>query len=126
MNGRPWTQRELRALREIYPRLPAEQLAKRLGRSKPSIVWQAHRLGLRKSGDYLNAHPRSRRGGPRHRHPGTTSEYTQRRKYLAALKELRQRRQNGQRQDAVLPWDPSAESFASWLIRFRESQRPAN
>lgn len=57
---RAWSPRELRLLRELYPDLLAESVAREIGRSVRSIYAMAGLLGLRKSALFL-ASDRSRR-----------------------------------------------------------------
>lgn len=53
MSGRPWTARELAALRRRYPNEPTTQLARDIGRSLLATYNMADKLGLAKSAEYL-------------------------------------------------------------------------
>lgn len=52
MKRREWTDRELRILRDLYPDVLAETVARELGRSVSSVHQKAGLLGLRKSDDF--------------------------------------------------------------------------
>lgn len=49
MNGTPWSEGELAALRRLYPGLKAETVARELGRTTRSVHQKAKQLGIRKS-----------------------------------------------------------------------------
>lgn len=53
MSGRPWTARELSALRRRYPHEPTAQLARDIGRSVSATYNMVDRLGLCKTDEYL-------------------------------------------------------------------------
>lgn len=53
MNGVPYSAREDALLRELYPDVGTAEVARRVGRPIYSVYRRAHRLGLRKSEDYL-------------------------------------------------------------------------
>lgn len=53
MNGRPWTDRDVALLRELYPDTPTKDLVRRFGRKIQRVYAKAKQLGLRKSGAYL-------------------------------------------------------------------------
>jgi HNH endonuclease len=50
---RIWTKAELALLRRLYPDLPTKEIAKRLGRAITTVYGQAHKLGLRKTKEFL-------------------------------------------------------------------------
>ena len=49
---RIWTEEEIKLLTELYPNHSNEEIAKILGRSKPSVDKKAAQLGLKKSEEY--------------------------------------------------------------------------
>lgn len=53
MNGRGWTDDDLRRLAKLYPGLPTEEVASRLGRTIYGVFGAAHKLGLKKTPEYL-------------------------------------------------------------------------
>lgn len=58
----PWTEAEVRKLRELHPNMPNDELAVAMGRSVATVVMKARSLGLLKSTEYLrNMH--KKRGG---------------------------------------------------------------
>lgn len=52
---KPWSPSERETLKELYPAFSNSILALRLGRTKSSLVGQAHLLGLRKSPECITA-----------------------------------------------------------------------
>ena len=55
MNGKPWTADELDVLRDVYPHLSTERVAKALRRSICSVNGAAFTLGLHKTEKYLRS-----------------------------------------------------------------------
>lgn len=53
MRGRPWTSVADQMMREFYPIMPTEALAKVIGRPARSLYMRAQSLGLRKTPEYL-------------------------------------------------------------------------
>lgn len=53
MSGRPWSERDERLLRELYPDQPTGQVARRLKRSVRAVYGRAKNIGLKKSPAYL-------------------------------------------------------------------------
>jgi hypothetical protein len=49
-----WTKEELRILKQFYPSVENERLAALMQRSVASVVTKAHRLGLKKSRDFIS------------------------------------------------------------------------
>jgi hypothetical protein len=56
LKRRYWTAAEIRRLRRLYPNTVAPALAKKLRRTRPAVDGMAHKLGLRKSPEFLAAH----------------------------------------------------------------------
>lgn len=48
-----WTEKEYQIMREKYPHMRTDKLAKELGRSRSSVYGQVKKLGLSKSKDFL-------------------------------------------------------------------------
>lgn len=69
---RPWSERELRLLRDLYPDLLAETVARELGRPVRSVYCKARELGLSKSAEFYASDrlARIRRGN---QHPSMVS-----------------------------------------------------
>ena len=53
MNGKPYSDDELRMLREMYPSYPSMEIAELLGRNVSSVYRKAEKLGLAKTPEYL-------------------------------------------------------------------------
>ncbi|GHC72919.1 hypothetical protein GCM10007320_09140 [Pseudorhodoferax aquiterrae] len=50
-----WTERELRLLRDLYPDLLAETVARQIGRTTKAVQLKARELGIRKSAAFMDA-----------------------------------------------------------------------
>lgn len=50
-----WTTRQLELVRELYPNTPNAEIAAQVGHSVKSVVAEAHRMGLKKSLERLQA-----------------------------------------------------------------------
>ena len=46
---KPWTKREDARLIQLYPHTPTQEIARRMGRTEPSIAMRAAKLGLKKA-----------------------------------------------------------------------------
>lgn len=55
MNGQPWTEEQLRVVRELYAGTATRKLAERIGRGVGSVHRKAAELGLRKSAEFLRS-----------------------------------------------------------------------
>ncbi len=66
-----WTAEEERLLRQLYPDMLSEEIAKRLGRRLSQVYQHAAGLGLKKSKAYMDTHPGGFDGriGEAHRFP---------------------------------------------------------
>jgi hypothetical protein len=73
MNGRPWTESELKTLRAEYSDTPAKTIAEKLGRSLQAVYGQAKKFGLEKSPEFLSS-PDAGRIQPGERR-GTSGEF---------------------------------------------------
>ena len=52
-----WTQQQVDWLKDLYPDTSNVQIAKLLGRTEPSVLQKAIKLGLKKSPEYMAANP---------------------------------------------------------------------
>jgi len=50
-----WTKKEITALRKLFPNNSAAKVAKKLGRTVPSVMHKAMRLKLKKTKKYLKS-----------------------------------------------------------------------
>ena len=52
-----WTPQQVEWLKELYPDTSNNQIAKLLGRTEPSVLQKAIKLGLKKSQEYMASNP---------------------------------------------------------------------
>lgn len=55
--SKAWTAQQVEWLRDLYPDTSNAQIAKLLGRTEPSVLQKAIKLGLKKSAEYLETKP---------------------------------------------------------------------
>lgn len=55
MNGKAWTEDQLRVLRDLYPHRPTREVAARLGRGTSNVYAKANAIGLAKTQEFLDS-----------------------------------------------------------------------